>query len=166
MKKSKWMQSFVTLSFLCLRIHSIVSVIQSILEMIQQRTCSLDTCICKLTAFLTIKAVPFSTIEVCVKFSYKFRAYEINKCISDVALVPLIYGKIQEINSVSISHWQFFDECLFSIFIRYMSNHKCGPSVSFNLNSMKYTCSGTIKNSVDSVLPVFRFCNWRHREDW
>lgn len=66
----------------------------TILKMIHQTCCSLDSCISELTDFLTVELVPLFAIELFVELADKFGVDEVHKRVPNIAGIVVIDRQI------------------------------------------------------------------------
>ena len=101
--------------------------------MIHQISRPLNSCIGKLTYLFAVESVPSAAVELSIKLIDEFGMDEIDESVSNITGIVMINRKIKEINFESMISVNFFKEHLFSIFVGYMSDHKCGSSITLNL---------------------------------
>ncbi len=134
--------------------------IWSILKMIHQISCSLDTRIGQFTNFLWVEPIPTSTIKLLMKFKYKFRVYKVDKSIANIASVVVINRKIEKINLHFMISTNLIIQHLFRVFIRNMPYHQCSSTVWFNLSIRINTLSETILYSLAYYPETVLFFLW------
>lgn len=97
--------------------------------MIHEVSSTLDPGISQLAYLFAIEPIPSSTVEFLVEIKDEFGVNEIDKSVSDITGVVMIYGKIKEIDLHFMVSADFFIQHLFGILVRDVSDHQCGPSV-------------------------------------
>jgi hypothetical protein len=101
--------------------------------MIHQISSALNAGVGQLTYFLTIKLIPFFSIELQIEILNKLIMNKVDKSISNITAVGKVNGQVQKIKLVLIILVYLFFQHLLGVFIGNMTNHERSPTVILNL---------------------------------